>query len=135
MTQTQPTRPQLYACLRYADAAAAITFVEALGFTERMVVRDTDDPTFIHHAQFRWRDNGGIMFGTDREGGVGPRPGTACINIVVDSDAEVDATRARALSAGGRQLDEISEPDHGGRSVAVTDPEGNIFNIDSYPGE
>lgn len=40
------------------------------------------------------------MFGTDRDGGVGPRPGTACINLVVPTDADVDQTLARALAAG-----------------------------------
>ncbi|WP_040159242.1 VOC family protein [Nigerium massiliense] len=129
------TKPQLFSCLRYADANAGLAFLLQLGFTERLVVRDEDDPTVIHHAQVQWRDNGGLMFGSDREGGIGPKPGTACVNLVVASDDEVNVTLARALEAGGRQLDEISEPDHGGRSVAVADPEGNIFNIDSYEGE
>lgn len=128
------TRPQLYSCLRYADAGAAIEFLTALGFTERLVVHDDADPEVVHHAQFAWRDNGGIMFGTDRPDGIGPRPGTACVNLVVESDDQVDATLARALAAGARQLDEVHEPPHGGRSVAVADHEGNIWNIDSYPG-
>ncbi len=68
------TTPQLYACLRYTDAEAAISFVTALGFTERMVVRDESDPAVVQHAQFRWRKQGGIMFGTDRTDGIGPVP-------------------------------------------------------------
>ena len=129
------TKPQLFACLRFADCDAGIAFVEALGFTERLVVRDPEQPGLIPHAQFHWRDNGGIMFGSDRPGGVGPAPGTACIDLVVASDDEVDAVLSRALAAGARQLTEITEPDHGGRSVAVADPDGNIWNIDSYPGQ
>lgn len=127
-------RPQLFACLRCHDADAVLDFLRAIGFTERLVVRDPDDAAVVHHAQLGWRDNGGLMLGSDREGGIGPAPGTACINIVVPSDTEVDATVARAVAAGGRQLDQIHEPDHGGRSGAVADPEGNIVNIDSYPG-
>ena len=50
------TTPQLYACLRYHDAEAVISFVTALGFTERLVVRDESDPSLVQHAQFRWRD-------------------------------------------------------------------------------
>lgn len=83
------TTPQLYACLRYHDAQAAISFVTALGFAERLVVRDPSDPAVVQHAQFRKHDHGGIMFGTDREGGVGPRPGSACVNLVVSADEEV----------------------------------------------
>lgn len=129
------TKPELFACLRYTNAEAAIGFLTALGFTEVLVVIDDETPGLIHHAQYRWRDNGGIMFGTDRADGVGPRPGTACINLVVASDADVDAILASALRAGGSQITDIKEPEHGGRTVAVTDPEGNIFNLDSYPGE
>lgn len=129
------TTPQLYACLRYQDVEAAITFLKALGLTERMIVRDEEDSSFVHHAQFRWRENGGIMFGSDRESGIGPRTGGACVNLVVATDAEVDQVLAAALAAGGTQLGEVQEPPYGGRSVAVTDPENNIWNIDSYPGE
>lgn len=129
------TKSQLFACLRYTDCEAGIAFVSALGFTERLVIRDAEVPGVVHHAQYRWRDNGGIMLGSDREGGIGPKPGAACINLVVESDDEVRATLDRALSAGATQLTQIAEADHGGRSVAVADTEGNIWNIDSYPGE
>ena len=129
------TKPQLFACLRYVDVDAALPLLEALGFSERFVMRDDADPSVVHHAQSGWRDNGGIMLGTDRDRGVGPRPGTACINLVVPTDADVDQTLARALAAGARQISPVDEPPHGGRSVAVTDAEGNIFTIDSYPGE
>ncbi|MCB0891846.1 MAG: VOC family protein [Micropruina glycogenica] len=127
--------PQLYACLRYLDVDAVIPLLEALGFTERAIMRDPDDPRVVHHAQFRWREHGGIMFGTERDGGVGPKPGTACVNLVVPTDADVDRTLARALAAGARQISPVDEPPHGGRCVAVVDAEGNIFNIDSYQGE
>ena len=128
------TKPQLFACLRYVDVDAALPLLEALGFSERFVMRDDADPSVVHHAQFGWRDNGGIMLGTDRDRGVGPRPGTACINLVVPTDADVDHPRPGA-GRRGRQISPVDEPPHGGRSVAVTDAEGNIFNIDSYPGE
>lgn len=128
------TTPQLYSCLRYADAPAALVFLGRLGFVERLVVRDERDLGVVHHAQLQWRDHGGVMLGSDREGGIGPRPGTACVNLVVESDDEVVATLVRAVDAGARQLDEVHRPPHGGCSVAVADPEGNIFNIDSYPG-
>ncbi len=94
-------------------------------------MRDPDDPSIVQHAQFWWRDNGGIMFGSDRDGGVGPATGVGCCNIVVASDEEVDATLQGALVAGGTPLNDVNEPPHGGRNVAVSDPEGNIWNIDS----
>ena len=132
------TNPQLYACLTYRDCAAAFGFLHALGFTDRLIVRDPADPTQVVHAQLAWRDNGGIMVGSVREDdprGFASRPGQAAINIVVGSDADVDATLARAVAAGATQLDEVHSPPHGGRTVAVHDAEGNLWNIDSYPGE
>ncbi|UAL29320.1 VOC family protein [Nocardioides rotundus] len=128
------TTPQLYSCLRFTDAERAIDFVSALGFAEVLVVRSPDDPAIIEHAQFRWRDNGGIMLGSERDG-VGPTVGSGCVNLVVASDEDVDRVLAAALGAGGRQLNEPSHAPYGGRNVAVADPEGNVWNIDSYPGE
>lgn len=131
-------KPQLYACLRYADADRAIELLNALGFTESLVVRDEQDPSIVHHAQFRWRDNGGIMFGSKRADDKGVQTSlnriAACCNIVVPSDADVD----RVLEAArpfGEVTQEPHHPDHGGRSALLVDFEGNLWNIDSYPGE
>ncbi|WP_040159102.1 VOC family protein [Mobilicoccus massiliensis] len=131
------TQPQLFHCLRYRDADAAIAFLVALGFTERLVVRDELDPTVVVHAQFQWRDNGGLMFGSVRDDakGLALRPGTGVCNLVVESDEAVDATLRRAVEAGGRIAQEPNEPPHGGRSAGVLDPEGNYWNIDSHPGQ
>lgn len=131
-------KPQLFACLCYADADAGIAFLEALGFTEVLVVRDPDDPATVAHAQFRWRDNGGIMLGSVRQDdptGFASRPGVSAVNLVVGSDAEVDQTLQRALDAGATLVQEPVEPPYGGRTTCVRDAEGNLWNIDSYPGE
>ncbi|WP_347349099.1 VOC family protein [Nigerium sp.] len=132
------TKPQLFTCMAFADADAAIEFLTALGFAEVLVVRDPDDPATVVHAQFRWRDNGGLMFGSvrpDDELGFAQEPGLGRCNLVVASDEEVDATLARAVAAGATVVQEPHHPPHGGRSTAVRDPEGNLWNIDSYPGE
>ena len=126
------TQPQLFQCFRYADAEAALTFMAALGFTERLVVRDGDA---IVHAQLKWRDNGGVMLGSRRDDDLASYYGTGVCNLVVEDDAAVDATIARAVDAGARLVQEPKNPPHGGRSGAVADPEGNLWNIDSYPGE
>lgn len=132
------TKSQLFSCLTFADADRGIEFLKALGFTERIVVRDPDDPSQVRHAQFRWRDTGGVMFGSvraDDEVGFATTPGVGRINLVVASDDDVDATLQRALEAGGRLVQEPQHPPYGGRSAAVADPEGNLWNIDSYEGE
>lgn len=131
---SETTKPQLFACLRYRDPEAAIDFLTGLGFTERLVARDEHNPEVIVHAEFAWRDNGGVMFGGRRGDDTDAAFGRAVTNLVVAGPDEVDATLRRALEAGATQASEVMEPDYGGRSVAVLDPEGNTWNIDSYPG-
>lgn len=130
----ETSTPQLYACLRYHDTDAALAFLGALGFTERLVVRDDADVAVVHHAQLQWRETGGVMFGSVGVGAHWIQPGSGVVNLVVASDADVDATLARGLAAGGRLLAEPTQAPHGGRNAALTDAEGNCWNIDSYPG-
>lgn len=129
---------QLFACLTYHDADRAIGFLRALGFTERIIVRDPDDQSVVVHSQFRWRETGGVMLGSvrpddDREFTM--TPGASTLNLVVSTDDEVDHTIERATSAGATLVQEPHHPPHGGRSAMVRDAEGNLWNIDSYPGE
>lgn len=131
---TGTSTPQLYACLRYHDADAALTFLGALGFSERLVVRDDAHASVVHHAQLQWGETGGIMFGSVGSGVDWIRPGSAVVNLVVASDADVDATLARGLAAGGRVLAEPTQAPHDGRNAALADAEGNCWNIDSYRG-
>ena len=49
--------------------------------------------------------------------------------------AEVDRVLTAALDHGATLAQEPHHPPHGGRSAAVRDAEGNLWNIDSYPGE
>lgn len=128
------TTPQLFQCLRFTDANRAIAFFSAIGFQERLLVRDDQDPDGVVHAQFQWRDNGGIMFGSVRPDDDSVGHGHATTNLVLPSDDDVDAVLARALAAGATQDGPIRTPDHGGRSVAVVDFDGNLWHLDSYPG-
>lgn len=132
------TTSQLFACLTYHDAPAAIEFLTELGFTKRLVVTDPDDESRIVHCQMRWRDTGGVMLGsvrTDENADFQMTPGATTISLVVASDEEVDATLERAVAAGAAVVQEPHNPPHGGRTCMVRDPEGNLWNIDSYPGE
>ncbi|WP_232547681.1 VOC family protein [Propioniciclava soli] len=128
------TTPQLYACLKYRDADAALAFLRALGFSERLVVRDDTNPAVVHHAQLQWRDTGGVMLGSAGAGADWMTPGSTTVNLVVAEDADVDAVLAAGMAAGGRVLSAPDAAPHGGRNAALADPEGNAWNLDSYPG-
>ena len=123
----------LWVTLSYRDADAALTWLKAVGFTERAVYRDDADPAVVQHAELAWPDGGGVMLGTHR-----PRPrwpdqvGTGSAYAVTD---DVDGTYTAALAAGGSSLREPADQDYGGRSCVVRDPEGNLWSFGSYRGE
>lgn len=132
------TKPQLFHCLTFLDVDAGIEFVSALGFVERLVVRDEADSSRVVHAQFGWRDNGGIMFGSVRPDdplGFASRPGQGACNLVFATEAEIDSAVERAVAAGATVVQEPHRPAHGGYSAALRDREGNLWNLDTYAGE
>lgn len=131
------TTPQLYLTVSFADVEAGIRFLTAVGFTEKAIYRDEADPSVVVHAQFDWRDNGGVMFGTadrpDSEFSKGT--GTGRCYCVVATDADVDRVHAAALAAGATSAREPVDEDYGGRGCAVRDAEGNLWSFGSYPGQ
>ena len=131
--------PTLYHSLQFHDADAAVEFLRAVGFREAALHRDESGA--IVHAEYRWRDTGGIMFGSVVRSGQEPDSGWVrsaghgqCY-CVVESDADVDRVHAAALAAGATSIQEPSEPDYGGRTCAVRDAEGNQWSFGSYRGE
>jgi uncharacterized glyoxalase superfamily protein PhnB len=127
----------LFHSLQFSDAERAMEFLRAVGFVEAVVHRD--DAGAVLHAQYDWRDTGGVMFGSlaaDREetGWVRSTGHGQCY-CVVESDARVDEVHAAALAAGGTSIRPPEDPPYGGRTCAVRDPEGNQWSFGSYPGE
>lgn len=128
-------RPRTFHCLRYADADRALDFLRALGLTERLVVRDPDDPGVVVHAQLAWRGICGVMLGSERDDALAGVIGRGAVVLVVERDDDVDALLARALDAGATLHQGLTEPPHGGRFAAVLDAEGGYWGFDSYAGE
>lgn len=126
----------LFPAFRVTDADATIDLLLALGFTERLVVRDPDDASIVHHAELAWGDRGGLMLGSLRGDGSGlDQPGTASMYIVVDDDDDVDRLHAVAVERGLRVVQEPIDRDHGGRETGFLDADGNRLSIGSYPGQ
>jgi len=128
---------QLFHSLQFSDVDRAIAFLEAVGFTAAGVHRD--DAGRVVHAQFNWRDTGGVMFGevdADRPStGYERHTGGAQCYCVVDSDADVDRVHTAALAAGATSVIAPRDPDYGGRGCTVRDHEGNQWSFGSFPGE
>ncbi|RSM83893.1 glyoxalase [Kibdelosporangium aridum] len=126
--------PGVWACLRYNDADAARVFMtEVLGFTEMLTVRDDNDNTRIVHAEVKWPESGGIMYGSGgtHEDYPQPVPGTQWIYVVTQ---DVGGVHKRVVEAGGKVVSEPQDTEYGSHNVTVADPEGNIWTFGTYPG-
>lgn len=117
--------------LSFRDAGRMVEWLQAVGFTERAIYRSDADPAVVEHAEMLWPQGGGIMFGTHRDPNPDwpSRPGTAAAYLVTD---DPDGVYAAALAAGGASLYAPRDQDYGGRTAAVSDPEGNLWSFGSY---
>jgi len=134
---TGSPRPTLFHSLTYDDAAAAVEFLEAVGFQRVALYTADDDPSRVVHAEYQWRGTGGIMFGSRRqenpEGFVDSTGHGQCY-CVVATDEEVDRVFEAALAVGATSVHPPADPEYGGRGCTVRDKEGNQFSFGSYPG-
>src|SRR5699024_7646166 len=81
----------VFPALRTTDAAATIALLVTLGFTERVVIRNEQDPELVEHAEYALGDTGGIKFGSVRnDGSALDAVGGSSIYVVVDTEREVD---------------------------------------------
>lgn len=125
----------VFPAFRTSDANRTIALLEALGFTERLIVRDPHDASKVEHAEFAHL-RGGLMFGSTRGDGtdLDRQIGGMSCYIVVDTDESVDATVARAVDAGATIVREPEDRPYGGREGDVRDHDGNVWAIGSYAG-
>lgn len=135
-SQTSTTHPGVWPTLSYRDAEAALGYlVQVVGFTESVVHRGGKDRP-ISHAELRWPDGGGIMFGSEPQGErwSGPTGGPGHSTIYLSLD-DVDGLTQRVTGAGWTVLRELNETDYGSREFAFADPEGNAWSVGTYRGE
>jgi len=122
--------------LTYRDAPAAIEFLTtAFGFEPRGVYTRDDDPSVVEHAELRWPEGGGVMFGTagKDDGPFGSRvPGNDSVYVVCD---DPDALFTRATAAGATVVRGLADEDYGSRGFTVRDPEGNLWSFGTYAGD
>lgn len=132
--QTTSAAPAVWPALFYRDAEAALGYlVEVLGFTESVVHRGGPERP-IAHAELRWPEGGGVMFGSEphqRWSGAAGAPGTATVYLATD---RVDEIAARAEQAGWTILRPLAETEYGSRECALRDPEGNAWSVGTYRG-
>ena len=130
--------PTLFPSFQTSDAEAMIGLLESLGFAERILVRDDNDPACVAHAEFRWRETGGIMFGSVRgDDSMWDRTGGASLYLVAVDDAEVSRLHAVVDGMGNDVATVQSGPEsrpYGGIDFSFVDFDGNAWCIGSYAG-
>lgn len=133
MTETL-NNPGVWPALLYDDPEAARIFLtEVFGFTETLTVRDDDGKTIVH-AELKWPEGGGLMYGTrnsDYEGALPQPTGISWLCVATD---DPDAVYRRAADAGARIIQEPYDTDYGSRNVGIADTEGNVWTFGTYKG-
>jgi uncharacterized glyoxalase superfamily protein PhnB len=134
-TAGDPTKPKfIWPALTYEDAPVAVRFLcDVLGFVEGVVVTDDGDPSIVQHAELRWPEGGGVMFGSaHRDSEFSRNVGLGSVYVVTDRPDEV---LAQAQAGGARVTQPIVDTDYGSRGFTVADPEGNLWSFGTYRGE
>jgi uncharacterized glyoxalase superfamily protein PhnB len=124
----------LFPGMRYADAPAAIDWLEkAFGFKRQMVVPGPNGT--IAHAQLLCGDRGMMMLGSWKDddfhykmprqvGGV-----TQATYLYVE---DIDTHFARAKAAGAEIVIPLKATDYGSREYSARDLEGHLWHFGTY---
>jgi uncharacterized glyoxalase superfamily protein PhnB len=118
-----------YPSFRYADAPAAIEWLEtAFGFERAMIV-DGEEEGQVAHAQMRFGD-GLIMLGSTRGDEWDGVAGGGWTYVAVEGD--IDAHFERARAAGAEIVREPEDQEYGSRDYGARDLEGNVWFFGTY---
>lgn len=124
---------RLFAYLSYADAPAALAWLQALGFT--VVARQDGDDGRVLHSEVRLGDVVLMVASHDADyGRLALRGQSTGQGLYIWTD-EVDDLERRAIAAGGKSIIKPEDTPWGSRRARVLDPEGKEWSFGSYqPG-
>lgn len=121
--------PTVFPCLKYADAPAALAWLErAFGFAPSLVVPGAGGA--IAHSEMRL-GQGMVMCGSAADPDPSDPWSAEPFGIYVQVD-DVDAHHARALAAGADVVAPPRDTDYGARDYSVRDLEGRLWCFGSY---
>lgn len=128
-------RSTVFHQITFVDADAGFAFLRRLGFEELAVYRNEADATQVDHAEFAWRGSPALMCNSATTPPRRERVGTAACYLVVEAAEQVDAIYRLGLDAAGSSCLAPHDPEYGGRTACVRDPEGNHYSVGTYPGQ
>jgi uncharacterized glyoxalase superfamily protein PhnB len=126
--------PTVWPSVGFRDVDAGITFLtEGLGFAVTACYRGADGT--VEHAEARWPDGGGVMFGSRGKPGDWGALGPAGVYVVAADPATVDAALERVRGLPGvTVLRELNDTDYGSHEFGVRDADGNLWTLGTYRG-
>jgi uncharacterized glyoxalase superfamily protein PhnB len=129
-----PPAPTVWPSVGFTDVDAGVRLLtEAIGFVVTAMYRG-DDGT-VEHAEARWPDGGGVMFGSRGKAGVWGSLGPQGVYVVAAEAATVDKAWERIRNfAGVEVLTELHDTDYGSHQFDFRDADGNLWTMGTYRG-
>lgn len=124
----------VWPCVGFLDVDAGIHFLtEGLGFVVTVVHRDGGGT--VEHAEARWPDGGGIMFGSRGKPGAWGALGSQGLYVVAADAGTVDAAWQRVSGMPGIEvLQQLHDTDYSSHEFGVRDAAGNLWSVGTYRG-
>ena len=129
-----PPPPTVWPSVGFTDVDAGIRLLtEGFGFVVTALYRD--DAGTVEHAEARWPDGGGVMFGSRGKPGLWGALGPQGVYVVAADAATVDAAYQRVQSMDGVEvLEKLTDTDYGSHQFGVRDADGNLWTVGTYRG-
>ncbi|MFN2555451.1 MAG: VOC family protein [Nitriliruptorales bacterium] len=132
--QLPPPVPTVWPSVGFTDVDAGVRLLtEGLGFIVTAMHRDEEGT--VVHAEARWPDGGGVMFGSRGKPGEWGALGPQGVYVVAAEPRTVDAAWERVRSLDGVVvLRELHDTDYGSHQFDIRDADGNLWTVGTYRG-
>lgn len=128
-----PPRPTVWPSVGFTDVDAGVRLLtDVLGFVVTAMYRSNDGT--VHHAEARWPDGGGVMFGSRGKPGAWGALGPQGVYVVAEAST-VDEVWKRVRAAEGIEvLQELHDTEYGSHQFDFRDRDGNLWCVGTYRG-
>jgi len=131
---SDPPAPTVWPSVGFTDVDAGVHLLtDVLGFVVTAMHR-ADDGAVVH-AEARWPDGGGVMFGSCGRSGPWGSLGPQGLYVVAAEASTVDDIWKRATAAEGVEiLHGPNDTDYGSHQFDLRDRDGNLWCFGTYRG-
>lgn len=132
--QMPPPAPTVSPSVGFLDVDAGVRLLtDGLGFAVTAMYRGNDGT--VDHAEARWPDGGGVMFGTRGKPGDWGALGPQGVYVVAAEPRTVDLAWQRVQTLDGVEvLRELHDTDYGSHQFDIRDADGNLWTVGTYRG-